>query len=109
TPSDTRMRQATVNLLADMGVQPGARQSDLVAADASLDTIAPVSAVTSPAAGFVATSGVPVTITGTASDLNSIVTGAIGGVEVSIDGGATWHPAAGRESWTYTWTPTVAG
>jgi hypothetical protein len=30
-------------------------------------------------------------------------------VEVSTDNGTTWHPASGRGSWTYTWTPTAAG
>jgi hypothetical protein len=35
--------------------------------------------------------------------------GVIGGVEVSVDGGTTWHPVAGRESWTYIWTPTMIG
>src|SRR5207249_4883636 len=109
TPSDLRMQQATVNLFADMGLQPGSRQDTLVAADASTDIYPPTSTITAPASGVVATSGVPVTVTGTASDLNPVVTGAIGGVEVSVDGGATWHPASGRESWTYTWTPTVSG
>ena len=33
----------------------------------------------------------------------------VGGVEVSTDGGASWHPATGRGAWTYTWTPTAAG
>jgi hypothetical protein len=28
---------------------------------------------------------------------------------VSTDGGATWHPAVGRASWSYTWTPNAAG
>ena len=27
------------------------------------------------------------------------------GVEVSVDGGGSWHPASGTTSWTYTWTP----
>ena len=42
-------------------------------------------------------------ITGTATDTGG---GVVGGVEVSVDGGTTWHPASGRASWTYTWTPT---
>ena len=45
------------------------------------------------------------TITGTASDSG----GQVGGVEVSTDGGVTWHPAVGRTSWTYVWLPTVVG
>ena len=31
------------------------------------------------------------------------------GVEVSTDGGATWHPAQGRANWTYSWTPGATG
>jgi hypothetical protein len=30
-------------------------------------------------------------------------------VEVSVDGGLSWHPASGREAWTYTWTPSGNG
>ena len=41
------------------------------------------------------------TITGNISDTGG---GVVGGVEVSVDGGATWHPASGRASWTYAWT-----
>jgi hypothetical protein len=47
-------------------------------------------------------SGTPVTITGTAADTGG---GVVGGVEVSVDNGATWHPANGRANWTYSWTP----
>ena len=27
----------------------------------------------------------------------------VGGVEVSVDGGATWRRATGRGHWTYSW------
>ena len=30
-------------------------------------------------------------------------------VEVSVDGGNTWHPANGRETWTYDWLPPETG
>src|SRR5439155_14306947 len=76
---------------------------------ASLDRYAPTSTITSPASGFTATSGAAATITGTASDTNAAVSGKVGGVEVSVDGGSTWHPAQGRENWSYTWTPGPAG
>jgi hypothetical protein len=100
---DARMQQATVNLLADMHVQPPNLQPGLIAASASTDTTAPVSAITLPAGGASLTSGVPITVTGTASDTGG---GVVGGVEVSVDGGTTWHPAtSGRASWTYSWTP----
>ena len=45
-------------------------------------------------------------ISGTAVDGGS---GIVAGVEVSTDDGATWHPAIGRESWTFTWTPAASG
>ena len=50
--------------------------------------------------------GTPVTVTGTAADTGG---GRVGGVEVSTDNGATWHRATGRETWTYTFTPSTAG
>lgn len=101
---DIRMQQATVNLFADMGVQPGSLQNSLVAANASTDNTAPVSSISVPAHNSTVFSGMPVTITGTASDAN-----AIGGVELSVDGGATWHAANGAEQWSYTFTPSAAG
>jgi hypothetical protein len=102
---DARVRQATVNLFADMGVQPATLQSGLTAATASTDTTKPTSTVTSPTAGSSIQSDQPVTVSGTASDVGGVV----GGVEVSTDGGTTWRPASGRSSWTYNWTPQAAG
>jgi hypothetical protein len=97
---DPRMQQATVNLFADMGVQPATLQSGLTAATASTDHTAPTSTLTSPAAGTSVPSGSVVTISGTASDPGD---GVVAAVEVSTDDGATWHPASGRTTWTYTW------
>ena len=48
TPS-VPMQQATVNLFADMGVQPESLRPGLVAAAPSTDTIKPTSVITSPA------------------------------------------------------------
>ena len=98
-PPDSRLQQATVNLFADMGVRPGSLQAGLVAAAKSTDTTRPTSRITSPASGSSTGRGATVTISGTASDSG----GAVGGVEVSVDGGATWHPASGRTSWSYKW------
>ena len=103
---DPRMQQATVNLLADMGVQPASLQADLVGASASTDTQAPSATITAPSGGANFQSGSPITISGTASDAGG---GQVGGVEVSTDAGASWHPAQGRENWTYTWTPGTVG
>ena len=104
--ADPRMQQATVNLFADMRGQPGSLDPSLTAASASTDTTAPSAAIVSPATGTTVTPGTTVTIQGTATDAGG---GRVGGVEVSLDGGTSWHPASGRESWRYTWTPSAAG
>ncbi|MBX6315550.1 MAG: DUF4082 domain-containing protein, partial [Isosphaeraceae bacterium] len=105
TPTDIRMQQATVNLFADMGVQPVTLRPGLVAATASTDHTPPTVTITSPTANS-SVAG-PITITGAATDAGG---GVVGGVEVSVDGGQTWHPATtGRENWTYSWTPAAVG
>ncbi len=97
--SDSRIQQATVNLLADMGAQPSTLMSDLFAATKSTDTTAPTTTITSPAAGQAIANGTAVTVTGTASDAG----GRVAGVEVSTDGGATWRRAEGTTSWTFSY------
>src|SRR5690606_20440873 len=67
TPSDVRIQQATVNLLADMHVQPATLQPELVPATPSSDATPPTAVITSPANGAVLTGDV-ITITGTATD-----------------------------------------
>src|SRR3989454_5981130 len=103
--ADPNAKQATVNLLADMGVQPATLQSDLVPATASTDTSPPRSTITSPAPGTTVTVG-SVTVSGTAQDFGG---GEVGAVEISLDGGKTWHPAAGRENWSYSFTTGNSG
>ncbi len=98
-PADPRMQQAQVNLLADMGAQPGSLMPGLVAATASADTTAPTTVITAPTEGATVANGTSVTISGTAADVG----GRVAGVEVSTDGGQTWHPAEGTTSWTYTY------
>ncbi|MGA8790215.1 MAG: DUF4082 domain-containing protein [Paenarthrobacter sp.] len=98
-PADARMRQAQVNILADMGAQPATRAAGLVAAVASTDTTKPTAAISAPANGATVAHGSSVTVTGTATDVGGVVAG----VEVSTDSGATWHPATGKQSWTYTY------
>jgi hypothetical protein len=98
-PPDSNMQQATVNLFADMHAQPATLQSNLTPAIGSTDTTAPAATIATPAAGANIQSGSPVTISGTATDTGGVVAG----IEVSTDGGATWHPATGRSSWSYTW------
>ncbi len=107
---DARMQQATVNMLADMGVQPGTLQAGLSAVTKTTDTQAPATTIASPLTGAKVPSGTPLTISGSAADqAGETEGGQVGGVEVSVDGGSTWHPAIGRDNWTYTWTPGGTG
>ena len=103
-PADPDIQQALVNLFADMGVQPATLQPDLVPASPSTDVVAPTVSIDEP---------VPLTphkrfgrirVSGTASDAGGVPAA----VEVSIDDGATWHPATGAERWHYVFTPTSA-
>jgi methionine-rich copper-binding protein CopC len=104
---DPNMQQATVNLFADMGAQPGTLQAGLVpATQTALSSAPPTSAITWPPPGASLPSGTPVTITGTASAAPGAF---VVGVEVSTDGGRTWYPAQGTTSWSYTWTPGATG
>ena len=96
---DPTMQQATVNLFADMRVQPYALIAGLTAATASTDTTAPTSTITSPSPSANVADGTKITITGTAADTGGVVAG----VEVSTDGGTSWRPATGTTNWTYAW------
>ncbi|WP_247531575.1 DUF4082 domain-containing protein [Bradyrhizobium sp. 162] len=109
TPIDPNVQQATVNVLADMGVQPATLQASLVIASQSSDHTAPTSTITNVSASSVPESQ-SVTVTGTASDVG----GVIGGVEVSTDSGKTWHPATSgfgtaNVTWSYTFTAGASG
>jgi Domain of unknown function (DUF4082)/Fibronectin type III domain/Bacterial Ig domain len=105
-PPDPNMEQATVNLLAEMGTQPGTLIAGLVAASKSTDTTPPTSTITSPTQGETVEDGSQVTVSGTATDTGG---GVVAGVEVSSDAGSTWHPAnltsAASQSvtWSYSW------
>jgi hypothetical protein len=93
------MQQATVNLFADMGVQPANLQPGLVPATPSTDRMAPLTKISFPPDGALMSDVLE--IKGTGADTGG---GVVGGVEVSVDGGKTWHPAEGLENWTYSWT-----
>ncbi len=101
---DRVLQQATLNVFADMGVQPATIQADLVPATASTDDVPPTSSFEGPS-GPDAESGL-MTISGTASDAAG---GVVAAVEVSLDGGMTWRPARGRTNWSYAWDPDVNG
>jgi hypothetical protein len=100
------MQQATVNLFADMGAQPGSIMAGLSAASMSTDLSAPTVTITTPAHNASITTGTSVNISGTAAEVGG---GQLVGVEVSLDGGTTWLPANGTTSWTFGWTPSTAG
>ena len=109
-PPDRNMQQTTANLFADMGIQPTTLISGLVSATASTDTTPPTSSIASPVPNANLQSGNQITLSGSATDVGGVVAG----VEVSTDGGSTWHPAniagadAASVSWTYTWNATGA-
>jgi len=106
TNEDPVQEQATVNLLADMGVQPVTLQSTLVGASQSADTSGPTVNVASPSSGSTVPAMSPVTVSGTATDNGG---GVVARVEVSVDNGTTWLPATGLGNWSYSWTPTQTG
>ena len=101
---DRNIQQATVNLFADMDVQPQTLQEDLTPASASTDGQSPTSTVLVPSDGATLSLGTLI-ISGTAQDADGQVTA----VEVSVDNGVSWHPASGRETWSYEWLPTQPG
>ena len=86
------VQQATVNLFADMGVQPANLQPDLQPAEASTDQHRRRwREITTPGGGAIA-EGLLIESPERASDREG---GLVAAVEVSVDGGATWHPAVG--------------
>jgi N,N-dimethylformamidase beta subunit-like, C-terminal/Domain of unknown function (DUF4082)/Fibronectin type III domain/Bacterial Ig domain len=107
--ADPTMQQATVNLLAIMGAQPTTLMGGLVPGSPTTNTTPPQSSISSPAAGANLQDGSQVTVSGSASASGGNV---VAGVEVSTDGGSTWHPAtitgpdAQTVNWAYTWTAT---
>lgn len=112
------LQQFTVNMFADMGIQPGVSDAMLISqglkrATASTDHVAATATIGQLPAHAAALS--PVTITGTATDddRNAATSdGKVAVVEVSIDGGATWRVASttdGWAHWSYTWQPPQQG
>ncbi|MGV8988750.1 MAG: DUF4082 domain-containing protein [Cypionkella sp.] len=113
--ASTALQQFTVNMFADMGIQPGVADlvltsQGLVRASASTDTISATSVMNNLPDTVQALQ--TITLSGTATDDDgnaATVDGHVALVEVSLDHGLTWNPAKGLQNWTYSWTPTVAG
>ncbi len=97
-PPDSRMQQATLNMLSDMGATPATLMPGMVQPSAAADLQAPAVSITSPAAGAQLANGSVVNVTGTAAESGG---GVVTVVEVSLDGGATYHRATGTVSWSY--------
>ena len=95
---DRNMQQATVNVLADLDARPGTLAPNLMPASKTTDTSPPTATLNTPAG--LGRRQRDVTLSGTAADTGG---GRVAGIEVSTDGGATWHPANGTTSWTYSW------
>lgn len=111
TTTSVAMQQATANLFADMGVQAGTLQPDLVAAIQSTDFTAPGASISSPSNGSTFSAGTTVNFSGGAIDAGG---GVVASVEISTDGGARWIPATlnaidGTITWSYAWTPGSTG
>jgi Bacterial Ig domain len=97
------MQQAMVNLFADMNSQPATPQADLVPAAPSQDSTPPAVTIISPGNNTRFHVADSITVTGSASDIG----GKVAGVEVSVNGGHTWHIADGSREWQYTFKPTT--
>jgi YVTN family beta-propeller protein len=109
-PPDPSVQQAMVNLFADMGVQPSTLQATLAIATQTTDHTPPTSII-SGVSTTTPVEGQLVTVTGTATDAGG---GVIAAVDVSTDGGKTWHPAtspvgAVSENWSYTFAAPAPG
>jgi hypothetical protein len=95
------MQQATVNIFADMGVQPATLQAGLVAATPTTDTTPPTSSIATPANNAIVTS--PSIISITATDVGGVVGGVEIGIQAPGDTTPDWFPATRSGSnWTYT-------
>jgi Ca2+-binding RTX toxin-like protein len=109
------LQQLTINIFADMGIQPGVADAvlasqGLVRASASSDIVGATASLNDLPASVSAR--VPVIISGTATDDDGVEAtqdGRVAVVEVSVDGGANWRVAQGTENWTYSWLPLLQG
>ena len=109
------LQQFVLNLFADMGIQPGVSDAVLasqgiVRATASTDTVAASATMVDLPDTVSALSTVTISGTATDNDGNPLTSdGVVAIVEVSLNGGQTWHVASGTAQWTYAWTPMQAG
>ncbi len=99
--ANTDLQQFVVNLFADMGIQPGVADAvlasqGLVRATASTDTIAATAVMADLPDTVAALDTITISGTATDDDGNPLTDdGVVAVVEVSLDGGHTWHVATG--------------
>lgn len=115
TIANTAVQQFTMNLFADMGIQPGVADlvlasEGLVRATKSTDTVSAKAFMNAFPNTVEALKSYTLTGTATDDDGNAATAdGKVALVEVSLDNGVTWNPATGLSNWTYTWTPATTG
>ncbi len=116
--ANTDLQQFTINMFADMGIQPGVTDAFLISEGLKRATSSPDHAAATAAIGTVPghiAALSPATISGTATDNDGnplTPDGKVAVVEVSTDGGVTWRVANTTDAWahwTYTWTPSKEG
>jgi methionine-rich copper-binding protein CopC len=105
-PTDVRIQQATLNALIDMGAYPATVHDGIISQVPSREALPPTAALTAPLDRASGPVGSPVIVSGTAADSGG---GVVAAVEVSTDGGASWHPAVGTTTWSYSFVPTQLG
>ena len=112
---NTDLKQFTVNIFADMGIQPGVSDAvlasqGLVRALASSDGVAATVQIDPLPSEVGAFEVIQISGTATDDDGNALTAdGVVAGVEVSLDGGATWIATQGTANWQLNWRPTQQG
>ena len=105
---NTDIQQFTINMFADMGIQPGVADAFLISqglkrASASTDTTPAVASIDDLPTRSKRSRQVTITGTATDNDGNPLTTdGKVAAVEVSLDGGSTWKIANSTDNWA-TW------
>jgi hypothetical protein len=115
---NTALQQFTVNMFADMGIQPGVADAflssqGLVRAAGITDTVAARITLNDIPSEVPALSNVSIAGTATDDDGNPLTTdGKVAAVEISLDGGSTWQVAQTSNNWatwSYNWLPRTQG
>ena len=110
------LQQFTVNMFADMGIQPGVTDAilasqGLVRAVGITDTVAARATLNDIPDTVHKFQTVVISGTATDDDGNPLTTddGKVAVVEISLDNGVTWKVAQGTTDWSYAWRPTTEG